>query len=83
MTLPRSNGPVPQLSKRRSDSLRSLADYRYHNDRVKYERLADKGLRYDQVASPTADPTRPSASGCSVLRRAEAGQGGHGPTSNE
>ena len=41
---------APKLPQRRSRSLRSLADYRYHDDKVKLEKLGDKGLRYDQVA---------------------------------
>ncbi len=48
--LPSVNRPVPKLPQRRSDSLRSLADYRYYDDKVKYEKLADKGLTYEQVA---------------------------------
>ncbi len=48
--LPRHDAAVPALPARRNNSLRSLADYRYYNDRVKYEELSDKGMTYQQVA---------------------------------
>jgi len=48
--LPLVDRPAPKLPQRRSDSLRSLADYRYYDDKVKYEKLADKGLTYEQIA---------------------------------
>jgi hypothetical protein len=48
--LPLVDRPVPKLPQRRSDSLRSLAEYRYYDDKVKYERLSDKGLTYEQIA---------------------------------
>jgi len=51
--LPLVDGSAPELLKRRSDSLRSLADYRYYNDKVKYEKLSDKGLTYEQIAPET------------------------------
>ena len=41
---------APDLGRRRSRDLRSLADYRYYNDRVQLEKLEDKGLRYEQIA---------------------------------
>ena len=28
----------------------TLADYRWHNDKVKFEKLSDKGLKYEQIA---------------------------------
>lgn len=48
--LPRSALAVPKLPLGRSRGTRLLSEYRYHNDKVAYEKLADKGLRYDQVA---------------------------------
>ncbi len=48
--LPLVDRPVPKLPLRRSDSLRSLADYRYYDEKVKYEKLSDKGLTYEQIA---------------------------------
>ncbi len=41
--------PVPKAPVQGDPDLRSLSDYRYHNDRVKLEKLADKGLTYDKV----------------------------------
>ncbi|MBM3502087.1 MAG: hypothetical protein FJX74_25830, partial [Armatimonadetes bacterium] len=56
--LPRSDAEVPPLSPGRDTSLRTLDDYRYHDDLVKYEKLGDKGLRAEQVA-----PTQPFVPG--------------------
>jgi len=50
VNLPRSALAVPKLALGRSRGTRLLSDYRYHNDKVAFEKLADKGLRYDQVA---------------------------------
>ncbi len=41
---------APVLPRRRSTSLRNLSDYRFYNDKVKYEKLSDKGLTYEQIA---------------------------------
>ena len=41
---------APKMPRRRSASLRNLSDYRYHDDHVKLEKLADKGLTYDRIA---------------------------------
>ncbi|HOM80465.1 MAG TPA: hypothetical protein PLU39_12830 [Armatimonadota bacterium] len=51
--LPRSAQAVPKLDRRQLADLRGFADYRYHNDVVKLERLEDKGLTYGQVAPKT------------------------------
>lgn len=48
--LPRSLAAVPELPKGAGASLRTDADYRYVDSQVRYEKLSDKGLRYDQVA---------------------------------
>jgi len=48
--LPRGNAALPALTPGRDSSLRTLDEYRYHDDLVKYERLEDKGLRAEQVA---------------------------------
>jgi len=51
---------VPTVSAKGVSDLRSLSDYRYHNDRVKLESLADKGLTYEKIrpAKPI-EPGRP------------------------
>ncbi|OGV78482.1 MAG: hypothetical protein A3K19_18285 [Lentisphaerae bacterium RIFOXYB12_FULL_65_16] len=54
--LPLSALDVPKLPLGKPGSTRPLTDFRYVNDRVAYEKLADKGLRYDQVAP--AKPTQ-------------------------
>jgi len=41
---------VPQVKTTTSVGMRPLSDYRYHDDKVKLEKLEDKGLTYDQVA---------------------------------
>ncbi len=43
---------APKIAKR-TLSLRSLADYRWYNDKVKLEKLSDKGLTYEQIAPKT------------------------------
>jgi hypothetical protein len=48
--LPRSPQAVPRLPLGRPGTSRSLSEFRYHNDKVAYEKLSDKGLRRDQVA---------------------------------
>jgi hypothetical protein len=48
--LPRAAGQVAALPGGGQGSLRSLDDYRYHDDLVVYEKLSDKGLRGAQVA---------------------------------
>ena len=55
--LPRGTAQVPELAPGRDSSLRTLDDYRYHDDLVKYEKLEDKGLRAQQVAP--AEPFKP------------------------
>ena len=48
--LPRSVAAVPELPRGSSSSLRTAEDFRYVDDLVRYEKLADKGLRSEQVA---------------------------------
>ncbi|MGQ9732531.1 MAG: exo-rhamnogalacturonan lyase family protein [Candidatus Zipacnadales bacterium] len=48
--LPRSGAKPAPLAPGRESDLRTLDDYRYHDDLVKYEKLEDKGLRAEQVA---------------------------------
>lgn len=55
--LPRSSAAVPDLPRGSSSSLRTAEDFRYVDDLVQYEKLADKGLRFDQVAP--REPFRP------------------------
>lgn len=59
--LPRVQAELPPLSPGRDASLRTLDEYRYHDDLVKYEKLEDKGLRAEQVtpAQPFS-PGRPA-----------------------
>jgi len=58
--LPRSPAQVPPLEPGRYGSIRTLDEYRYHDDLVKYERLSDKGLRAEQVRpSQPFKPGRP------------------------
>ena len=41
--------PLPPLDHRGTPDLRPLSEYRYHNDLVKLEKLADKGMTYEMV----------------------------------
>jgi len=50
VSLPRSAGSVPALPLGRAGSLRSLSDWRYAHNGVAYEKLADKGLTFREVA---------------------------------
>lgn len=50
--LPRSTLEVPSLPLGRPGTTRPLSDFRYHDDKVAYERLSDKGLRREQVTPP-------------------------------
>lgn len=52
--LPRSTLEVPRLPLGRPGITRPLSEYRYHNEKVAYEKLSDKGLRREQVTP--ADP---------------------------
>lgn len=47
--LPHAIAQVPALTPGRGGSIRTLEDYRYHDDLVKYEKLQDKGFRAEQV----------------------------------
>lgn len=51
-----SDAKVPAIKYRGVPDLRPLSDYRFHNDLVKLEKLADKGLKGDAVrpAQPVA-----------------------------
>jgi hypothetical protein len=51
--LPISAATVPVLPLGKPGLAKSLRDYRYYNDRVMYEKLADKGMTYAQVAPKT------------------------------
>jgi hypothetical protein len=53
VALPFSAATVPPLPTGRDTSLRALSEYRYHDDKVKLEKLSDKGLRRAQVMSAT------------------------------
>ncbi|MBM3474089.1 MAG: hypothetical protein FJX75_12540 [Armatimonadetes bacterium] len=55
--LPRGTAQAPALAPGRDSDLRTLDDYRYHDDLVKYEKLEDKGLRAEQVTP--AQPFKP------------------------
>ena len=55
--LPVSAGQDPPVLERPDARGLALSDYRYHNDRVKLEKLKDKGLTYMQVVP--AEPMRP------------------------
>ncbi len=48
--LPRSTRPVPALPLGKAGSLRPASDWRYARDGVAYEKLADKGLSFEDVA---------------------------------
>lgn len=56
VALPAVDRKVPVMARKGDPDLRPLSDYRYHNDRVKLEKLADKGLKAQQVAP--ANPIR-------------------------
>lgn len=58
LELSRADRRVPEIKGKITPGERPLSDYRYHNEYVKYEKLEDKGLKYDQVA-----PARPMAFG--------------------
>lgn len=48
--LPRSDEQLlPVLDHHEAPALRPLSDFRFHNNLVKLEKLADKGMTYDQV----------------------------------
>ncbi len=55
--LPRRAATVPALPRGSGSSLRTAEDFRYVDDLVQYEKLSDKGLRFDQVAP--REPFRP------------------------
>ena len=58
VTLPFHAGlKAPKVARGAAPGLRALSDYRYHNDRVKLEKLKDKGLTWKQVRPPA--PMRP------------------------
>ena len=51
---------VPKVAAKGDPGLRPLSDYRYHNDRVKLEKLADKGLTYEKIRpDKPIEPGRP------------------------
>ena len=52
--------PLPPLGHHGTPDLRPLSDYRYHDNLVKLEKLADKGLTYE---SGRGRPSRSSSAG--------------------
>ncbi|MEN6303582.1 MAG: hypothetical protein ABFD96_12700, partial [Armatimonadia bacterium] len=51
--LPVSTATVPKLPLGKPGLSRSLSEFRYYNDKVAYEKLADKGLKAEQVTPKT------------------------------